>query len=684
MLRHAHIGMSHNALDGREVYAQRLHLADIGMSAAVRCKQPHLRDGLQCFSELIPEVGGIAGLIYFAGFPDILPVRLPQCHRAVPQTFRNGYVPVTITGLRNTDGGCSFLHVDGLFDMDDRAIRFDVSWFQCKQLLRTHSRSKHQSDAEADAVVWQPFHEDGDFLRSKGILPLHRFAVAHLFCETYRIFTDEVIGLGLVHDLIHHAPALSQAGNGAPFPTKIFEHGLHIDRLDVLELLAREVCLEDGERKLNSSPYDQAEKNMYYFSKVFSSKYNTKYSGIYGAGVIFPFYPIGEELELSNRHRTCTIDSNDLNNIYDRIKKMFRLWAGSSYGRRYYPASQHRAFLELIRDRIAISAAAGALIRFKDQQLSVINRVQDNYIYLLKNVKQFYMRGGAGTGKTWIAMKMAKDEAESNGHKVLFVCASKPLASMVNSHIGDAVDVKDIRSLFERLVEDIASYQEPLFEGISHGLIGDYEKYDAIFVDEAQDFTEEWASIIRLLLDDPEGSRLGVFFDDVQVLREESFGNGFGIGELPYLLRENIRNTANIYNWTAEKTNLGTDMVANPVEGPTPTTEIVNEHGQLVLLLETLFKRYLEEEYLKNDSLVILTESKEKLLAEFPDGIAKWKFVYGTPSNENEISVYSIDEFKGLEANMVIYIHGIDTTENMNYIAYTRAKYYLIELVRNY
>lgn len=104
----------------------------------------------------------------------------------------------------------------------------------------------------------------------------------------------------------------------------------------------------------------------------------------------------------------------------------------------------------------------------------------------------------------------------------------------------------------------------------------------------------------------------------------------------------------------------------------------------MVLLFETLFKRYLEEEYLKNDSLVILTESKEKLLAEFPDGIAKWKFVHGTPSNENEISVYSIDAFKGLEANMVIYIHGIDTTENMNYIAYTRAKYYLIELVRNY
>lgn len=125
-------------------------------------------------------------------------------------------------------------------------------------------------------------------------------------------------------------------------------------------------------------------------------------------------------------------------------------------------------------------------------------------------------------------------------------------------------------------------------------------------------------------------------------------------------------------------------MIANPVEGPTPTTEIVNERGQLVLLLETLFKRYLEEEYLKNDSLVVITENKEQLMDEFPDGIAKWRFVHGSPCNDNEISVYSVDEYKGLEANMVVYIHGEDTTENMNYIAYTRAKYYLIELVRKY
>jgi len=136
-----------------------------------------------------------------------------------------------------------------------------------------------------------------------------------------------------------------------------------------------------GDRRLSISPYDQAEKSMYFFSKSFSNKYNMKYQGIFGAAVVFPFYPVGNDVELDNRDRTCTIDSNDLNQLYSKIKKIFRLWGGSSYGRRFYPKSQNDAFLELVRERIAISAAAGALVKYKEQQLDVINRVQDNYIY---------------------------------------------------------------------------------------------------------------------------------------------------------------------------------------------------------------------------------------------------------------------------------------------------------------
>lgn len=68
----------------------------------------------------------------------------------------------------------------------------------------------------------------------------------------------------------------------------------------------------------------------------------------------------------------------------------------------------------------------------------------------------------------------------------------------------------------------------------------------------------------------------------------------------------------------------------------------------------------------------------------YPDGVAKWKFTQGVSEDENVLSLYSVEEFKGLESDMVIYVHSMDTSENVNYIAYTRAKYYLIELVRNY
>ena len=97
-----------------------------------------------------------------------------------------------------------------------------------------------------------------------------------------------------------------------------------------------------------------------------------------------------------------------------------------------------------------------------------------------------------------------------------------------------------------------------------------------------------------------------------------------------------------------------------------------------------MFKRYLCDEYLPNDSITILTDDVDYILSQYYDGIAKWKIVHSKTSSANEISVFSVEEYKGFETNMAIYIHTPKTSDNVNYIAYTRAKYYLIELVRNY
>lgn len=436
-----------------------------------------------------------------------------------------------------------------------------------------------------------------------------------------------------------------------------------------------------GERKLTRSPYDQAEKSMYYFIQTFSNKYNMDYQGIFGSGAVFPFYAIGSDVTINKRHRDCTIDCNELNNLYEKIKKMFRLWRGKSYNW-FYPRGQHLALMELIRERLAISAAAGALVKYKEQQLDVINRVQDNYVYFLKNVNHFYIKGGAGTGKTWIAMKMAEDSLAA-GNKVLFLCASTHLANRVRTFLSSEIDVYDFKGIFGLCVNDLESYEAPLYPGVLSAIKEERPRYSAIYVDEAQDLTEEWAAIVKLLLEN-ECSRLGIFYDDVQILREDSFNDGFGINGKPFLLRENIRNTANIYNWTAEKTRLGMDMISNPVEGPTPVTEYMSEKGQMTHRLEVLFKKYLDDEYLSNSSLVLIVDDVLAFQKDYPEGIAKWSFVEKEVTSENEIRVASVADYKGLEADMVVYIHTHEASENINYIAYTRAKYYLIEFVREY
>ena len=45
------------------------------------------------------------------------------------------------------------------------------------------------------------------------------------------------------------------------------------------------------------------------------------------------------------------------------------------------------------------------------------------------------------------------------------------------------------------------------------------------------------------------------------------------------------------------------------------------------------------------------------------------------------ISIYKVEDFKGLESNVIIYIHSIKSNTTINYVAYTRAKYYLYEFV---
>ena len=68
MLGHVDIGVSDDALDRGQVYAQGLHLGHIGVTAAVRCQNPDPVDFSDGFLEFLQEVIRITGLILHFGF----------------------------------------------------------------------------------------------------------------------------------------------------------------------------------------------------------------------------------------------------------------------------------------------------------------------------------------------------------------------------------------------------------------------------------------------------------------------------------------------------------------------------------------------------------------------------------------------------------------------------------------
>lgn len=248
VLRHADIGVSNDTLDGSQVHPQRLHLADIGVSAAVWRQEGYFGNGLQSLFELVTEMSRITRAVFLSYFPDKPLIRVPQGNRAVAQAFRYRDAPVTVAGLGRPYNTGALVHVDGLLNADDRAIRFDMPGFQGQNLLGTHSCSKHQADAESHAVLRQFFHEDCYLFRGKGILPFDGLPVAHLLCETNGILSDEIVGFGLVHDLIHHSTALSQIVERASVMAKLLQHHFDVEGFDFSDFPATEKGFECTQR----------------------------------------------------------------------------------------------------------------------------------------------------------------------------------------------------------------------------------------------------------------------------------------------------------------------------------------------------------------------------------------------------------------------------------------------------
>lgn len=366
-------------------------------------------------------------------------------------------------------------------------------------------------------------------------------------------------------------------------------------------------------RELKCSPYEQAEKSMRHFYNYFVDEFHQSFNGVYGFAVAFPRYALDYTIA-ADAPMELTIDINDMNNVGKRINEIFHYWRNRRNISIPFSADQKKRFINTINKRISLSAAAGALIKIKEKQFSKIDFVQDSILDILYHYHQVRILGGAGTGKTFIAMKkILRDKGE--GKKVLFLCCNKELSRFVSERIVD--DDIAFRTYEELMIDAIGKTAYEAADVNENGnkacfdLVSEkheYEKYDSIIVDEAQDFDTDMGLTVRFFLANDHTSDLFVFYDINQNIFDNKFENAFAIEYPPFLLIYNIRNTGCIYQCAVDTTGLGADTVANQLLGVEPDVRKYTNRLQGLKGLNSIVNRLTQKEYVSNKSIVIISD----------------------------------------------------------------------------
>ena len=163
------------------------------------------------------------------------------------------------------------------------------------------------------------------------------------------------------------------------------------------------------------------------------------------------------------------------------------------------------------------------------------------------------------------------------------------------------------------------------------------------------------------------------------------FGDKFFIDSEPFVLRYNIRNTSNIYQYTLERTALGTDTLVNQIEGVQPDVRKLTRKQAVISFVDSVVNKLINKEGVSSEKIVIL--SNLGLDHSVLNGVS---YVGGYPLTSlskkipGGIVFATVEDFKGLESDIVIFINhtykGEAKSEDIRaiqYTALTRARFYL-------
>jgi DNA helicase IV len=282
-------------------------------------------------------------------------------------------------------------------------------------------------------------------------------------------------------------------------------------------------------------------------------------------------------------------------------------------------------------------------------------------------LKRVAVGGGAGAGKTIVALE---DAARLNAERLrtLVTCVSPDLAAELASRLnGTGVVVRDFADLCGfASAEDFSDEHGP--QMLMDRMASEPDlQFDAVVVDEAQDFRSHWWIAIESALRSPTSGRIHAYYDTNQSVYGDLTGELAGFQMAPIRLTRNLRNTKAIHQ-ASSRFYQGLPVTADGPEGSEVRWMSTGRDVEDDVKAEV--RRLVLHEELKPDEMAVIA-AEGGAVDRLREGLQQLV--------TKGLTVTTIAAFKGLERPAVVIVadaHIVDRNE-LAYVALSRARSHL-------
>ncbi len=395
------------------------------------------------------------------------------------------------------------------------------------------------------------------------------------------------------------------------------------------------------------------------------------------------------------------IDGGHLSRSAERVEEIMRYWRNQDRAASPLGAALITDLERLLAPTMTLPNPLAIQVEDEEQEILRLTEEQFRMLDWLQRSRRAAIYGCAGAGKTTLAVEKARRLA-NEGFRTLLTCYNKALGVHLSEVAGmiENLTICTFHQLCYRMARE-AEIELPTPEGINQQRVFDMDypaaltralsarpdlTYDALVVDEGQDFQDTWWSALEACLREGKDGIFYVFYDDNQRVYRDR-------GAIPtdlqaYPLIENVRNTRNIHRalvayYQGEHNSQPRGPVGRSVE-----IYHYSSSAELRRLLPQLLQKLTAIEQLSPKDLVVLTPkalNRSQLRGlEVGGGL---RLVEQPTGRGREILCATIHSFKGLERRVVIVIEldeellgSSASRDALCYVAFSRPRNHLILL----